>query len=185
MSPDARNRFAAVAGAGVFVLALLSLLVVAEPARALLLALIAGVAGGLGVLALAAAAGPAAPVPVGRRVDRIAAEPAVPPPAPDLPPAIPLPDGLAPPPFIPGGLSSTGPSPAETTQISAEDLQRATDLHQTIRLDADSLQYALPDVSAEDILREREGIDEAFLKAGAGIDEPGNASENTGGGPPA
>lgn len=184
MTGDARSRFAAVTGAGVFLLVLLGSLVVAGPAAAMLYALVAGVASGIAVLVVTAAAGSGAPVPAGRRVDRVAAEP-VTVPAESIPPPPPLPDGLAPPPFVPGGPGGGGaPGPDDTARIFGGDLPAGADLHQTIRLDAESLQYALPDVSAEDILREREGIDEAFLKAGAGIDEPGTASENVGGGAP-
>ncbi len=187
MTAGARQRFAAVAGAGVFLLALLGCLVVATPAAALLYALVAGLVGGgagWAVVTLVSGGADDGPVTTGRRVDRMATEPveAPEPPASASPPPDP---GLIPPPFVPGDTGGVGPSPHDTARLAPGDLNKVTDLHQTIRLDADVLQYALPDVSAEDILREREGIDEAFLKAGAGIEESGPASENVGGGAPA
>ena len=187
MTGHARSRFAAVTGAGVFLLALLAALAATAPATALLAALVAGLAAGgaaYAVTSLGAGSGDDRPVTTGRRLDRMAGAPAPGPEAAVASVAVPDP-GLAPPPFIPGRGGGDGPAPGDTARLGAAELANVTDLHQTIRLDAEAIQYALPDVSAEDILREREGIDEAFLKAGAGIDEPPIPSENTGGGAPA
>jgi hypothetical protein len=84
----------------------------------------------------------------------------------------------APPGAAPAGAEPHATTAEDTAQITADQVVKATDLHQTVRLDAADLQYALAELSPEDVLREREGIDEAFLRAGAGIEEPKGASEN-------
>ena len=64
----------------------------------------------------------------------------------------------------------------ETRTLPASEVDAAADLHQTVRLDPGVVDYVLPEVSHEDLFRDREGIDEMFLKQG--IEELGAASEN-------
>jgi len=151
----------AVAGIGTFVLAVLLLLLFVSPEAALLGGLAAGLVTGIAVFGFAAlvrlAPVPPRPAaaPAAAGVDRTVGEaPAATPPSRDL---------------------------SETARLSPEEVLKAADLHQTIRLDQGGLDIVLPEVSPESVLRDREGIDEAFLRAGLGIEEGGLASENVAG----
>lgn len=156
-APDARRRFAAAAGAGLFVLVVLGALLVVDPGAAMLLGLAAGA--GAGTLVYLAGT-----------LRAISREPAVPP-APAEIAAEPA-DAVA------------EPGPQDTARLSPEDVLRAADLHSTVRLEPGAVDYLLPEVTPEAVLREREGIDEAFLRAGVGIEESATPSENVSGAPP-
>jgi len=68
------------------------------------------------------------------------------------------------------------PSLEDTRTLPPEEVSQAADLHQTVKLDQGVVDYILPEVSHEDLFRDREGIDETFLKQG--IEELGASSEN-------
>jgi hypothetical protein len=154
------RRTSAIAGAGSFVLALLGCLVVVEPGIALLTALGAGVALGLGVF-------------VAGSVTLLARPVAPPPPRPVAPSRIDVTVAEAAPPDAMAGPPNEG-----TAHLSPDDVVRAADLHQTIRLDEAQTDYVLPEFSPEELFRDREGIDEQFLKAGIGIEDSGTPSDN-------
>lgn len=160
MPEEQLRRTSAIAGAGGFVLALLGSLVVVDPGAALLVALGTGVALGLGLFAAGSVS----------RLSRPVVPPAPRAPRPDAPgtPAAPTePEG---------GMA--GPPSEDTAQLSPDDIVRAADLHQTIRLDQDQTDYVLPEFTPEELFRDREGIDEQFLRAGIGIEESGTPSDN-------
>ncbi len=71
---------------------------------------------------------------------------------------------------------ASAPNPDETAQQPAGEVAGGADLHQTIRLDEGEVDYVLPEVSPEEVFKEREGIDEDFLKQG--IEDLGATSEN-------
>jgi len=170
MQEDLLRRTSAIAGAGAFVLALLGCLVVVEPGVALLTALGTGVALGLGLFAVGSVNRLSRPiVPMEPRAAR---------------PVRPDPDGAgAPAPDAGAGMA--GPPSEDTAHLSPDDIVRAADLHQTIRLDQDQTDYVLPEFTPEELFRDREGIDEQFLKAGIGIEESGTPSDNKGEAPDA
>jgi|SRR6185503_5180307 len=151
------RRTGAIAGAGTFVLTLLGALIVWEPGVALLAALGGGIAVGAGVFVAGTLADLSRPLA-----------------APAPRPAAAGTDVPAPEPPSP----MAGPPTDDTARLSPDDVVRAADLHQTIRLDQEHLDYVLPEFSPEDLFKEREGIDEQFLKAGIGIDETGTPSDN-------
>ncbi|MEK7475464.1 MAG: hypothetical protein AAB152_07480 [Candidatus Coatesbacteria bacterium] len=195
MNGDDVKRASAVAGIGAFVLTVLLLLAFAEPGRALLAALLSGLAVGLGVGLAGSVALLSRPVVrPSPRVSAMVGEPAEPLPPPDIgaslaaalgarPPAAKAPEGL--PAGIPGmPPSGAATSPHDTSTLTVDDVVKAQDLHQTVRLDQPDMQYALAELTPEEILKEREGIDEAFLKAGIGLEEIPGASNNVGEGLP-
>src|SRR5882724_4867023 len=122
MSNDQLRRTSVIAGSGGFVLALLGCLIVVEPGTALLIALGAGVALGTGLFAagtvVTLSRPPALPAP--RPVTRAAQAPAEAPVGP-----------------------TAGPPNDDTARLSPDDVVRAADLHQTIRLDQEHLDYVL------------------------------------------
>jgi hypothetical protein len=191
MTGDDVKRASAVAGIGAFVLTVLCLLAFAEPGHALLTALLSGLAVGLGV----AVAGSLALLsrPVVRPAPRVSVVVGAPV-EPDSPAAVAgaslaaaLAGGAAGRPAG-GSLAGAGTgipaSPHDTSTLTVDDVVKAQDLHQTVRLDQGDLQYALAELTPEEILKDREGIDEAFLKAGIGLEETPGPSENVGEGQP-
>ena len=154
------RRVGAVAGAGTFLVALIGCLVVLEPGTALLVSLGAGVALGLGIFLAGSIAMLNAPLPLSAAVARAES------PAGAVSARSAAPDVM------------TSPPNEDTARLSPDEVIRSADLHQTVRLDQDHLEYVLPEMTPEDIFREREGIDEQFLRAGIGIEEPRPASDN-------
>jgi hypothetical protein len=163
MNEEQLRRTSVIAGAGAFILALLGCLVVAEPGAALLIALGTGVALGGGAYAAGS-------------ISRLSHPPE--------PPARPRP------PRVDRTVPAAGPEPADTgllagppdegtAHLSPDDVVRAADLHQTIRLDEGNAEYVLPEFSPEELFRDREGIDEQFLKAGIGLEDSATPSDNT------
>lgn len=195
MNGEDMKRVSAVAGIGAFVLSVLLLLAFTEPGRALLSGLAVGLAVGLGVLVAGSLAMLSRPVePPAPRISKVVDEPAEPGPPPP-PPGAELSAALsaaagaggAPSPSIAGLAGPAPTSPHDTSTLTVDDVVKAQaqDLHQTVRLDQAVVgQYAMAELSPEEILKEREGIDEAFLKAGIGLEETPKPSENTGEGQP-
>jgi len=192
MTNDDLKRASAVAGVGTFVLSVLLLLAFAEPGRALLAALLSGVAVGMGVLLAGSLA--LLTLPIERPAPRVSALVGGPAEAASEEAqsgaslAAALSAGAAAgaaagvpgaPVEGPGGAQVT--SPHDTSTLTVDDVVKAReDLHQTVRLDQGDLQYRMAELTPEEVLKEREGIDEAFLKAGIGLEETPGASENKG-----
>jgi len=167
MQEELLRRTSAIAGAGAFVLSLLGCLVFVEPGVALLMALGAGVATGLGFFTVGSVNRLSRPIiPMAPRAVR----------------PEPVGDGA---PAPAAGTAFSGPPNDDTAHLSPDDIVRAADLHQTIRLDQDQTDYVLPEFTPEELFRDREGIDEQFLKAGMGIEESGTPSDNKGEAPDA
>jgi hypothetical protein len=73
--------------------------------------------------------------------------------------------------------SPAAPDPEKTTALSSGEVAKAAGFEQTVRLEAGKVDYLLPEISPEELFREREGINEAFLRQG--IEGAGSLSENT------
>lgn len=68
--------------------------------------------------------------------------------------------------------------PDETRLFSAQDIpDGATGLDQTVRIEPGTLDYILPELSPEQVLKEREGLDIGSLEAG--IEASRNAREDS------
>lgn len=153
MNQEQLRRLGFVAGAGVFVLALIAQFSRVDPGLALLLSIGAGFGFGLAVYLAGSVV-------------------AMPPAAPDqAPPSAEAAPGAESPYELPP-LAEAGERPTEKTAAEG------ADLHQTVRLDEGGVDYVLPEVSPEELFKEREGIDEEFLRQGMGIEEAAVASEN-------
>ena len=156
MNDDRLKRFSVVAGGGVFVLSLVGQLAYVELGFALLVSVGVGVGLGLGcyvvgsILLLAnASAPPESPAEgVEGQASTQEGQPGEP------------------------GLQDTA------TATPAGEAAPQADLYQTVRLDEGNVDFVLPEVSPEELIKEREGIDETVLKQG--IEESAPTSENSG-----
>ena len=155
MNDDRLRRFSVVAGGGVFVLTLVGQLAFVELGFALLLSVGVGVGLGLGcyvvgsVLLLAKTPAPLES-PAEGTAGQISAQ--------ENQPGQPGLEGA-----VPAAPGEAAPQP---------------DLYQTVRLEEGTVDFVLPEVSPEELIKEREGIDETVLKQG--IEESAPTSENSG-----
>ena len=72
--------------------------------------------------------------------------------------------------------TGTGPSPDETRNFGLDDIAGAGGLDQTIRLDPGTLNYVVPELSPEQVLKDREGLDMDVIQQG--IEGSAKAREN-------
>lgn len=157
MNDDRLKRFSVAAGGGVFVLSLVGQLAYVELGFALLVSVGVGVGLGLGcyvvgsILLLANASAPPESPAEGAAGQASALE---------------------------GQPGEPGLQDTATATPAAGEAAPQADLYQTVRLDEGNVDFVLPEVSPEELIKEREGIDETVLKQG--IEESAPTSENSG-----